>query len=217
MSPKKPLPAGLYAIADAGFGDPVRLAAAMAAGGAGVVQLRAKGWPALQVARAAAALRPILEDHGALLIINDHLEVARGEGVGLHLGADDGDLAEARAALDPGALLGRSTRGPEDIRAAAPFVDYVGFGPVFLTDTRPGLPAPRGLAALVEAVACSPVPVVAIGGINLTNVQSVCETGAAGWAVIRALCAAPDPRAATESLRKFVRTPCSPTLDGSRV
>lgn len=188
------LPPGLYAIADAGFGDPVQLGLALARGGARVVQLRAKGWSAAEVERSARALLPELRARGCLLIINDHLEVAAATGAdGVHLGQEDGpaSLAAARAALPAGALIGRSTRTLAQV-AAAQNADYLGFGPIFATQTRADSPAPRGVDTLALAVAASRIPIVAIGGISAENLEGVRQAGAHGWAIISALLRAPD-------------------------
>lgn len=198
-----PLPPGLYAIADAGFGDPVALGLTAARAGVAVVQLRAKGWSPSEVERAARALLPELSARGCVLVINDHVEVAAHVGApAVHLGQEDGPstLAEARALLPAGALIGRSTRTLEQV-AAAQDADYIGFGPVFATSTREGSPAPRGVELLRQAVARSTVPVVAIGGISAENVGDVRASGAHGWAVISALWRHPDLDTAISALR----------------
>ena len=198
-----PLPAGLYTVADAAFGDPVALGLSLARAGARVVQLRAKGWAPEQVEAAARVLLPELRVRGCLLIINDHLAVAATTGAdGVHLGQDDRptSIAEARAALNPGALVGRSTHTLEQVQAASD-ADYLGFGPIFATTTGAEGLEPRGVASLEEAVATSRVPIVAIGGITPTNVHSVRYAGAHGWAVISALVGAPDLDAAMRALR----------------
>lgn len=200
--PRPQIPAGLYAITDAGFGDPVRLGIALLDAGCGALQLRAKGWAAAEVGRAAAALLPHARRAGALLIINDHVEVAIAVGAdGVHLGLDDGDLAQARARLPAHMVLGASTRELPHIDAAAPYADYLGFGPVFATSTRPGLPEPRGVARLAEAVRHSPRPIVAIGGITADNLAGVIGAGAHAWAVISAILGAPDISEATRGFR----------------
>ncbi len=197
------LPRGLYGIADAGFGDPVALGLALAAAGVKTVQLRAKGWAEADLLAAATALLPALRAQGALLIVNDSLAVAAAVGAdGLHLGQEDPpwDLREARAALPSGCLIGRSTRTLEQVEAAQD-ADYLGFGPVYATQTRRHSPPPRGPALLGEAVARSRRPVVAIGGITAEGLPAVKAAGAHGWAVIGALLSAPDLPEAVSRLR----------------
>ncbi len=196
------LPSGLYAIADAVFGDPVELGEQVAALGCGVIQLRAKGWSSRQRAEAARALLGRLAPHGCLLIINDDLEVAVEVGAhGVHLGQDDAPTSEARSRLGPHALIGRSTHSPDQVIAAAE-ADYLGYGPVFGTRTKDTGYDPRGLEGLAEACRISPAPVVAIGGITPERLPEVVAAGAHGWAVISALWGAPDLPTRVRELRR---------------
>lgn len=197
------LPRGLYGIADAGFGDPVALGVALAEAGVATVQIRAKGWSEDDLQAASRELLPALRARGALLVVNDSLEVAARVGAdGLHLGQDDPpfDLAQARAALPPSALIGRSTHSLAQV-AAAQDADYLGFGPIFATGTKVGADTPRGVALLAEAVAASARPIVAIGGIDEAGLPAVRATGVWGWAVISALLRAPDLASAVQRMR----------------
>ena len=179
------LPRGLYGIADAGFGDPVALGEALGRAGVAVVQLRAKGVDRARVLAWAQTLRQALP--GVVLIANDDPTIARDAGLdGVHLGDDDPSIEEARAIVGPGALVGRSTRSLDAVRAYQ-HADYLGFGPVFATVTRVGSPEPRGVERLAEAVRSSAIPIIAIGGIDPTNVGQVQATGVHGWAVVSAL------------------------------
>ncbi len=178
------LPRGLYGIADASFGPPHELAACLVDAGCRVIQLRAKTWTTAQRADCARSLVEQLGDR-ACLVMNDDLEAAAWSGAGgLHLGQEDGALATARARLGPRALLGRSTHSLEQIGQLEPEVDYIGFGPVFVTATKEGAGHAWGLPLLAAAVLQSPVPVVAIGGIGLHNIDAVKTTGTHSWAVI---------------------------------
>jgi thiamine-phosphate pyrophosphorylase len=184
------LPPGLYGIADAAFGDPVALGSLLAGAGVAVVQLRAKGVGRPRVLEWAEALRSALPD--VVLVANDDPTIARDARLdGVHLGDDDPSVAEARAIVGPGVLVGRSTRTLEAVRRHQD-ADYLGFGPIFATTTRAGSPEPRGVARLAEAVQASARPIVAIGGIDPTNVGAVRETGAHGWAAVSALLLATD-------------------------
>ena len=189
MSPteRPQLPAGLYAIADAAFGDPVELGLRVADAGCRVVQLRCKGWSEQDLSKAAAALVAGFRRTGTLLLVNDHVEVAAAVGAhGVHLGQDDGPLAPARERLGPGAIIGRSTHDAAQVLAAQD-ADYLGFGPVFGTPTKDTGYGPRGLDALALACRLSTIPVVAIGGITSERLPGVQTAGAHGWAVISAL------------------------------
>lgn len=182
------IPAGLYAFADATYGDPWRQVNLLAEAGVGVVQLRCKGWSTAALTALAAravALR------GPRIIVNDDVEAARAAGAWVHLGQEDGttDLVH-----------GRSTHTPE--QAAAPHTAvYLGFGPIFPTATKVPRYPPRGTAMLAEAVAATRLPIVAIGGIGPDNLDEVRRTGVHAWAVIGAIWTAPDPRALIAALR----------------
>lgn len=187
------LPFGLYGVADATYGDPLTHARLLLDEGVRLVQLRCKAWPDDALAALADQVMTLAHPHGALVVINDNPGVARRVGAWAHLGQDDGpDLDDLP--------FGRSTHTLDQVahvgRAA-----YVGFGPVFGTATKETGYTARGLEALAEAVAASPVPVVAIGGIGPVNVERVRHVGAHGWAVIGAIWTSPDPRAAIRALR----------------
>jgi len=180
--------------------------AAAVAGGVTMVQLRDKTNPTPAVIEAGRALRALLAPLGVPLIVNDRIEVARAIGAdGIHVGPDDPAPAAARAALGPRAIIGFSINAPgrlAEFDAAA--VDYVGLGPLFPTDTKPDAAPPLGEAgfrALRRRLAC---PVVAIGGIDATNAARAIAAGADGVAVVSAICAAPEPRAAARALRSAV-------------
>jgi len=191
------IPPGLYGMADAGAGDPVESGAMLAAAGSRVIQLRAKGWSPDAIAAAARAMLPLLRAHGSLLIINDHPAVVAAVGAdGVHIGQGDGDVAQTRALIGPGRLLGLSTHTPRQVDDAQAVADYIGFGPVFGTQTKATGYAPRGVDALADAVRRSRVPVVAIGGITRDNVSAVHSSGARCWAVIGDILRSPSPREA---------------------
>lgn len=185
---KPTLPGGLYGMLDTGFGDPVAQARLLCGAGCRVMQLRAKGWPAEAVEDAARAIQPLAASAGALLLINDHPEIAARVGAaGAHIGQEDGAVEAARAALGPDRLLGLSTHTDAQVSAAQSVADYIGFGPVFGTQTKATGYAPRGVDALARAAERSAIPVVAIGGITEDNVAAVVGSGARCWAVISAV------------------------------
>ena len=178
---------GLYAI------TPERLARvedALAAGTLCALQYRAKGADAATRRRDGERLLDRCRAHGVPLIVNDDLELAIAIGAdGVHLGRDDGDLAAARARL-PGRLLGVSCYDRPELaeRALAAGADYVAFGSVFPSPTKPGaVRAPLTLFARDYGV-----PKVAIGGITLDNAPQVIAAGADCLAVITDLFDAPD-------------------------
>ena len=179
------------------------IAAALAAG-VDTIQLRDRRTAGGPMLTAALALRTLTRDHGAALVVNDRIDVARAAGAdGVHLPAASFPIAVARQLLGPDAWIGRSTHAAaEAATAAAEGADYVVLGPIFATPSKRTFGAPLGLAALATTrIAC---PVVAIGGISPANVASLRSTGANGIAVIRAILDAPDPAAATHALRAAV-------------
>lgn len=173
-----------------------------ALGGADWVQLRDRSAAAGDLYSAARRLRAELGEGGPRIAINDRLDVALAAAAdGVHLAGRSLPVAAARALLPPGILLGRSVHAlDEAIEVVREGADYVTFGHVFPSTSKPGLP-PRGLhdlSAIVEAV---PVPVLAIGGITAANVDEVLATGCAGIAVISAILGAEEPARAAADLR----------------
>jgi len=195
---------GLYGIADGGFRPELSVlekVRGLLAGGVKVVQLRLKregGRDALALGREAV---PLCHAAGALCIINDRTDVALLAGAdGVHLGECDLPVDEARK-LAPELLIGATVRDLAGAKEAAlRGADYVGFGPVFGTKTKSVNVAPRGLSMLAEVARGAPVPVVAIGGIDLERVGEVGATGAQMAAVVSAALGAPDIAAAARAL-----------------
>jgi thiamine-phosphate pyrophosphorylase len=178
------------------------------AGGVDWVQLRDKSASALAMHRQAAELMlplPLGEGRGEgfKLSINDRLDVALACGAaGVHLAGQSLPVADAAALAGGRLLVGRSVHGLDEALAAArDGADYVTFGHVFPSTSKPGL-EPRGIAQLAEIVQAVDVPVLAIGGVNPTNLDQVLATGCAGIAVISAILSAADPGQAAAELRR---------------
>lgn len=191
-------PSGLYGIADAAFGDPVAMGMALHEAGCEVIQLRAKDWTIGDFTEAASALRSACTR--AIFIVNDHVDVAVKVGAdGVHLGQDDGSVFDARKALGPSAWIGLSTHTLDQV-AQASHVDYIGFGPIFGTKTKAKAGEAVGTAMLERAVQISQFPVVAIGGIDHSNLLKVQATGVHSWAVIRSILSADSISAAVQEM-----------------
>lgn len=197
---------GLYALADDDprWGrDPVEQARAALAGGASVVQLRAKHASDRQALAWARAIGDLCRMHGARFFVNDRFDLALAAGAdGVHLGQDDLPPERLPAAARARLLVGRSTHTPEQLRAAAREpVDYVAFGPVFGTTSKDSPWSARGLDALAQAVRmAAPRPCVAIGGIDAARAGECVRAGAAAVCVISAIAGAPDMEAAARAL-----------------
>ncbi|HUM78261.1 MAG TPA: thiamine phosphate synthase [Methanoculleus sp.] len=196
----------LYVITDETVGrgrSHAELAAQAVDGGADVIQLRDKRLPAPDLLEAATAVRKITRDSGALFIVNDHLDLALRVGAdGVHLGAADIPLPEARSLSPPSFIIGASVGSVAGaLRAEAAGADYVALSPTFATgsksDAGPGL----GLFVLSAIRAAVSVPLIAIGGINAGNVADVIAAGADGVAVISAVVGEDDVTAAARDLR----------------
>lgn len=198
--------AGLHALADDAPHwklDPVEQARAACAGGAAVVQLRAKRATDRIALTWAAEIRRATRETGTLFFVNDRFDLAlAAEADGVHLGQDDLPPARLPDAARRALLIGRSTHSQGQARiAVGEPIDYVAFGPLFGTRSKETPFDARGVAALAavcEAVA--PLPVIAIGGVDVSNAHEALAAGAAGVAVISAIAAADDPVAATRGL-----------------
>lgn len=177
-------------------------------GGAPAIQIRAKDASAREMAELAKRVLDETRTAGALLFINDRVDVALAVGAdGAHIGNDDLPLPAARRIAPPGFLLGRSVDGVEDaIRAASEGADYLGAGPVYATGSKADAGPVMGLEGIRRIrPAVGKVPVIGIGGIDAGNAGAVIEAGGDGVAVINAVMRAEDPRAATERLLAAVR------------
>lgn len=182
------------------------VAAAAARAGAAALHLREKDLPAAELLRLAREVAAAVRPCATLVLVNGRLDVALAAGAdGVHLGRDALPVGAARRLAErlagPGFLVGASVHSVEEARAAAgEGADYLLFGHVFETGSKPGLPG-RGLEALAAVCAAVPVPVVAIGGLSPGNAAAARAAGAAGVAVLSAVMAAPDPGAAVRELR----------------
>ncbi len=186
----------LYAISDASFGDPVRLAQALFDGGARLVQVRNKKASARELFnQVESILKRAPAD--ASVIVNDRVDVARITGAaGVHLGQSDIGVVEARRILGPDQIIGFSTHNLEQALAASKLpADYIAVGPIFPTSTKLDAEPVVGLEKLATICKAVQKPVVAIGGIRLENAAEVLAAGPHSIAVVSDLLAAADIRA----------------------
>jgi thiamine-phosphate diphosphorylase len=195
------LPSPLYAILDRSMSagrDLPSLLDAVLGGGGRLVQLREKTLPLAQLLPLAQHLARRCREVGALFIVNDRADLALAVGAdGLHVGQGDLPARRAREILQPGMILGVSTHDLEQARrAVADGADYVAVGSIYPTSTKSGFQL-VGLDLIRRVRSEVPVPLVGIGGITAENAGAVLAAGADAVAVISALCAAPDPEAAT--------------------
>ncbi len=201
----------LYAILDLGYvseENAARVARDLLDGGADILQLRAKGHDLATIRRVAETLIPLCGEAGAPFILNDHPALAAGlDADGVHIGQDGGSLAEARAIVGPGKIIGRSTHSPEQARAAlAEGFDYIGFGPLFPTPTKPGRPGIglENIGAMEREVGAR-IPAFCIGGIRRDNLDTVLAAGARRVVIVSDLLTADDVRQATAEVAAGLR------------
>jgi thiamine-phosphate pyrophosphorylase len=196
----------LYLVCDA---RPRAFLDAALRGGVDIVQLRDKMLGDAELVAAARTFRAAADAAGALFILNDRPDLVAACGAdGVHVGQEDGSAADARAAVGPGRIVGRSTHAPEQGAAADadPDVDYVVAGPVHATPTKPGRPA-TGLGYVEWAAAHLSKPWFAIGGLDAGNVGAVTAAGAGRIVVVRAITEAAAPEAAARALRERLEAP----------
>jgi len=176
------------------------------AGGVTCVQLREKHAESRAYYERARALRERLRPLGIPLIINDRLDIALAAGAdGVHLGQGDLPCVEARRIAGPNFLIGISVSTTAEAQAAArDGADYLGISPIFDTPTKTDTPPATGIDGLRAIRAAVSLPLVAIGGIKAENAAAVVRAGADGIAVVSAIMAAADPRAAARALADVV-------------
>jgi len=194
---------GLYAITDGSHGDTLLASVtAVLRGGAALVQYRDKSVDGPRRHDEALALVALCRAHDVPLIVNDDIELAGAVAAdGVHIGRDDGSVARARSQLGSSALIGVSCYADLDLArsAAAAGADYVAFGSVFPSPTKPH--AVRAAPELIGAAKRElGLPVCTIGGIQADNAAILVEAGADMLAVISALFAAPDPEQAARRI-----------------
>ena len=156
-------------------------------GGADIVQLRAKKLNDLQIFQLGRKIRQIADKYKKLFFLNDRADLAIACGAdGVHVGQDDLPIAVIRK-MNPELLIGKSTHSFEQaLEAEKENPDYLGVGPVFATPTKPDY-RPAGLEFVKQAAERISLPFVAIGGIDLTNIEQVLKAGATRIAVVRAV------------------------------
>jgi len=169
------------------------VAEAMLQGDVDLIQLRAKRQSLEEIVDLAGALHEITSRAGIPLIVNDYAEIAATVPVeGVHLGQDDDSLAHARKKAGRHLLLGKSTHSFEQaVAAEREGADYIGFGPIFATPTKPDY-QPIGLTGIKRVHNEVTVPIFCIGGIKIENLGQLIAAGAKRVAIVSGLLKAPD-------------------------
>jgi thiamine-phosphate pyrophosphorylase len=184
----------------------LELAELAIAGGADAIQFRQKSGPSKEMIRVAGQLKDLCRQSGVTFIVNDRLDWAlASQAEGIHLGQEDFPIPLARKILGEKIIIGGSAGTLEEARQCLQEgADYVGFGPVFPTTSKPDAAPASGLDLLERVVREIPLPIIAIGGITEENIPRVMQTGAYGIAVISAVCCQKDPREAARNLRSLL-------------
>lgn len=176
----------------------------LVAGGATLIQLREKRMSPREFYSDAADALCIARAAGATLIINDRVDIALALGAdGVHLGQTDMPVRAARRLLGDDAIIGFSTHNFEQAQAALDLpIDYLAFGPIYSTTTKLNPDPVAGLDELTRIrAAIGSLPIVAIGGINRSNIQEVLQSGADSAAIISAILTS--PRTIAENLKSL--------------
>ena len=198
----------LYAILDLSYVDiseANRVAELLIDGGVDLIQLRGKNVNLETLSRVAADLHPITSLAGLPLIINDHPEIAASISLeGVHLGQDDLSIHEVRQKVDGACLIGKSTHSVDQaVAAQVEGADYIGFGPLFATPTKPNY-SPIGLDHIAEVHEKVRLPIFCIGGIKLDNLRDVIAAGARRVVIVSGLLQAPRIAAAAQAAKQLL-------------
>ena len=200
---------GLYLVTDRGLcgRKPLKDVVVEAVkGGAVYVQLREKDVSTRFFVEEAKRIKKLLKQYGVPLIINDRVDVALACGAeGVHIGQEDMPYEIVRKLMGQKAIIGLSVETWEDVHESQKLdVNYIGVSPVFSTPTKTDTKGAWGLEGLAKIKAFSRHPLVAIGGINESNVREVVKAGADCIAVVSAICAASDPEAAARRIKEMI-------------
>jgi thiamine-phosphate pyrophosphorylase len=203
--PRRALPGPLYVVTDRAqtAGRPLaEVVEAALRGGARLVQLREKDLSGLALMHLGDELRVATRRHGAVLLVNDRVDVALAvEADGAHLARTSMRPLDVRPLLGLDCWIGASAHSLDEAKEAeAGGADFVVFGPVFATPSKAPYGPPGGVDKLRAVKGSLSVPVLAIGGIKADNVERVARAGADGFGVISAILADPDPEFATRRL-----------------
>lgn len=198
----------LYGILDLGYvnsSETEKVAEQMIAGGVDLIQLRAKTCPVADLRKVATALHCFTIERSVPLIINDHPEIARfAAAEGVHVGQDDPPIKDIRKIAGPDRMIGKSTHSVDQaIRAFYEGADYIGFGPIFATPTKPDY-TPIGLDEIQKVHDAVRIPIFCIGGITLENLPQVIAAGARRVVIVSGLLLASDIASYARSAKALI-------------
>jgi thiamine-phosphate pyrophosphorylase len=174
---------------------PLSLLESVVGGGVKTIQLRAKKIPDNEMLELAKRMSLFCKEKNVLFIVNDRLDIALASGAGgVHLGQDDLPIDAARKICGLEFIVGISSHNMEEaVLAEKAGADYIGFGAMYPTSSKPDVSNPQGPEKLEEIVKAVNIPVVAIGGIGLSNIGEVGKSGASSAAVISSVSSFSNP------------------------
>ncbi|WP_439584523.1 thiamine phosphate synthase [Dyadobacter bucti] len=175
-------------------------------GGVTMVQLREKALPTRAFIDRAKRLKDLLAPYNVPLIINDRVDVAlAADADGVHVGQSDMLVDTLIKLLPPGKIIGLSAENKDNVREAEQWnLSYLAVSPLFATPSKTDTETPWGMEGLKWVKQNSRHPLVVIGGLNDQNTKEAIENGAEGIAVISAICSAPSPKTAAETLKSII-------------
>jgi len=176
-------------------------------GGVSVIQLREKSISEKYFFELGLEVQKITRQLNVPLIINDNLEAAKKlDAEGIHLGQTDVSVKTARSILGKHAIIGLSVETMDQVKQAnSEAIDYIALSPIFLTPTKPEADKPFGIEGISQAKTITKYSMVAIGGMNTSNINQVLQAGANGIAVVSAIFDAVDPRLAAAHLSQIIK------------
>ena len=210
-SKERNLPSGIYALTSEihSLGrSNIEVAGEILATGVPILQYREKGKKFREMYEECQILRAMTKQHGALLIVNDYLDLAQAVGAdGVHIGQDDLPLSKVRELVGPDLMIGVSTHSPAQAWAAVSGgADYIGVGPLFETNTKIDVCDPVGMDYLDYVVKNLDIPFVAIGGIKEHNLPEVIKAGARTVALVTEIVGNPDIEGKIKRLQCIMKT-----------
>jgi thiamine-phosphate pyrophosphorylase len=177
-------------------------------GGVTMVQLREKSLVTRAFIEKGKRLKDLLDQYNVPLIINDRVDVALAiDAAGIHVGQSDMHFDTLKNLMPSDKIIGISAEKNEDVLEAEEWeISYLAASPLFATPTKTDIDKPWGMEGLQWIKDKSRHPIVVIGGLNAENTQQALRHGARGIAVISAICSAPSPFAAAQSLKDIITT-----------
>lgn len=196
---------GFYAILSDPLKGYIETTKILVENGISFVQLRMKNSSEEEILKTAFSLCELTEGSKTKLIINDYPRIALRCGAdGVHVGQTDMHYTDVREYIGPSKIIGISTHSPQQTSSASSLKpDYIGIGPVFPTPTKVIADPVIGIDGMKEMLSVTSIPAVAIGGIDLTNIRQVLDSGAVNFCMVRQFTTSEDPEKTLQEIKKI--------------